>query len=98
MNAEPTGRILEPEDATDWHRIETLSAEEIHAGLEDDPDAEPTDEAFWDGARIIDPRSSQTITLRLDADVLNWLKRQDRSYEARINAILREYMDTHEPS
>lgn len=34
----------------------------------------------------------QTITIRLDADVLDWLKRQGRGYQTRINKLLRSYM------
>jgi uncharacterized protein (DUF4415 family) len=34
----------------------------------------------------------QTVTIRLDADVLDWLKRQGRGYQTRINKLLRSYM------
>jgi len=33
------------------------------------------------------------VTIRVDADVLAWLKRQGRGYQTRINALLRESMD-----
>jgi len=32
------------------------------------------------------------VTLRLDADVLAWLKRQGRGYQTRINQALRKLM------
>jgi uncharacterized protein (DUF4415 family) len=32
------------------------------------------------------------VTLRLDADVLAWFKRQGRGYQTRINRALRELM------
>jgi uncharacterized protein (DUF4415 family) len=32
------------------------------------------------------------ITARVDADVLDWLKRQGKGYQSRINAILRREM------
>ena len=32
------------------------------------------------------------LTLRIDADVLEWFKRQGRGYQTRINALLRAYM------
>ncbi|TWB33268.1 BrnA antitoxin family protein [Nitrospirillum pindoramense] len=35
------------------------------------------------------------LSLRLDADVLEWFRRQGDDYEARINAALREYIQTH---
>jgi uncharacterized protein (DUF4415 family) len=34
----------------------------------------------------------QTITIRLDTDVLDWLKQQGRGYQTRINKLLRSYM------
>ncbi len=33
------------------------------------------------------------VTIRVDADVLAWLKRQGRGYQTRINALLRESME-----
>ena len=37
-------------------------------------------------------RKSQ-LTLRIDADVLDWFKSQGRGYQTRINALLRAYME-----
>ena len=34
------------------------------------------------------------LTIRLDADVLDWLKKQGKGYQTRINAILRAAMET----
>lgn len=33
------------------------------------------------------------VTIRVDADVLDWLKRQGRGYQTRINQLLREAME-----
>jgi len=33
------------------------------------------------------------LTIRLDADVIAWLKRQGRAYQTRINALLRNAME-----
>jgi uncharacterized protein (DUF4415 family) len=35
------------------------------------------------------------VTLRLDADVIEWFKAQGREYQDRINALLRAYMEAH---
>ncbi len=35
------------------------------------------------------------VTLRLDADLLSWFKGQGGKYQTRINAVLREFMETH---
>jgi uncharacterized protein (DUF4415 family) len=50
------------------------------------PDISATDLARW--YRPIKTR----ITLRLDADVLAWFKKQGRGYQTRINRALRKVM------
>lgn len=35
----------------------------------------------------------QQISIRLDADVLDWLKRQPGKYQSLINKVLREFME-----
>ena len=53
-------------------------------------------EEQWKNARrghFYRPRKRQ-ITARVDADVLDWLKRQGKGYQSRINAILRREMLT----
>ena len=37
----------------------------------------------------------QQVTLRLDTDVLQWLKSQGKGYQSRINTLLRAYMEAH---
>ena len=37
------------------------------------------------------------LTIRLDADVLAWLKQNGRGYQTRINALLRSAMENSEP-
>lgn len=42
------------------------------------------------------PRKASTkerLTVRLDADIVQWLKAAGRGYQTRINAILREAME-----
>lgn len=37
----------------------------------------------------------KSLTIRLDADVLAWLKSQGRGYQTRINKLLRSAMESH---
>jgi len=69
-----------------------LSDREIRNAVAKDPEARPTDAAFWKKAKVVLPQPKQTITMRLDADLLKWLRRQ-KGYQTRINAVLRTYMD-----
>jgi len=44
---------------------------------------------------LVSPENKQQVTLRLDADVLNFFKTTGKRYQSRINAALREYMKAH---
>src|SRR2546428_12592655 len=39
------------------------------------------------------PPKKETITIRVDSDVLGWFKRQGTGYQTRMNQVLRRYMD-----
>jgi uncharacterized protein (DUF4415 family) len=57
-------------------------------------DIPPLDDAFWKKAvrnPFYKPTKTST-TVRVDSDVLAWLKRQGKGYQTRINAILRNAM------
>jgi uncharacterized protein (DUF4415 family) len=41
---------------------------------------------------LVPAMNKQQITLRLDADVLNFFKNTGERYQSRINAVLREYV------
>ncbi len=90
-----TSKASKAKHGTDWDKLRRRSDAEIHAGIESDPDAHPTDVDFWKDARIVMPRRKEVVTMRLDADLLDWF-RQQRGYQTRINAILRAYMKAHE--
>lgn len=68
---------------TDWEGRRSLG----DAAVESDPGAVP--------AKLVLPRRKQTVTMRLDAEILEWFRRE-RGYQTRINAILRAYMKAHE--
>jgi len=72
-----------------------MTDEEVHAGILSDPDIRPTDESFWTHARVVLPKPKEVVTMRLDADLLAWFRRE-RGYQTRINAILRAYMNAQE--
>jgi uncharacterized protein (DUF4415 family) len=76
---------------TDWNKLRRLTDPQIRKAIASDPDAHPTDAAFWKDANIVMPTPKTIVTMRLDADLLRWF-RQQRGYQTRINAILRAYM------
>jgi uncharacterized protein (DUF4415 family) len=79
---------------TDWKRLDAMKDQEID--FSDAPELTP--EAF---ARAVVRRGlkplprKERLTLRIDADVLEWYKKRGRGYQTRINALLRAYMEEH---
>ncbi len=60
----------------------------------DHSDIPPLGDEFWKNA-VRNPfykPTKQATTVRVDADVLLWLKGQGKGYQTRLNAILREAM------
>ncbi len=95
MSAAPTGKISRRKGAeprSDWKGLRSMTDAEVHASVTRDPDIDPTDEAFWAKAKVVMPRPKKTVTMRLDADLLEWF-RGTQGYQTRINAILRAYMN-----
>lgn len=72
---------------------------EAAAALPDDQidysDAPYRPDANWIKAADKLPESKKQITLRIDADVLDFFKHTGRRYQTRINAVLRAYVDAH---
>ena len=93
MREKRTGKPL-VKASSDWKRLRSMSDRQIRQAVERDPEVQPTDAKFWQKARIVIPESKKTITIRLDADLLGWLRKQ-KGYQTRINAVLRSYMDAH---
>ncbi len=94
MKERPIGKASAKGGTTDWKRLGSLSDKEIRRAVEADPEARPTDANFWKKAKVTLPAPKQTVTIRLDSDLLGWLRRQ-KGYQTRINAVLRTYMEAH---
>jgi len=92
MNDVISGNTSRTKKKTDWRRLRGMTDAEVHAAVVGDPDAKPTDESFWKTAHVVMPQRKETVTIRLDADLLAWFRRE-RGYQTRINSILRAYMN-----
>ena len=57
-------------------------------------DIPPLDKSFLKKATVPWPPVKKQVTIRLDADVLDWLKVHGRGYQTRINRILRVAMES----
>jgi uncharacterized protein (DUF4415 family) len=95
-NDAPTGKTSKGKrnTSTDWNKLRHMSDVQIRRGTVSDPDVRSTDEEFWKDAKVVWPTRKTIVTIRLDADLLAWFRRE-RGYQTRINAILRAYMKAH---
>jgi uncharacterized protein (DUF4415 family) len=57
-------------------------------------DIPPLGDEFFSKATEPWPPAKHQLTIRLDADVLNWLKANGKGYQTRINRILRAAMES----
>ena len=51
------------------------------------------DESFWQRAQLQMPQPKKGVYVRLDTDVLDWLKSKGKGYQTRMNAMLRAMME-----
>jgi len=94
MKAVTSGKRSKAKAQTDWTRLRRRTASQIRKGILSDAEVHPTDEKFWKKAKVVLPQRKAVITIRLDADLLDWF-RQQQGYQTRINAILRAYMNAN---
>ena len=69
-------------------------------GRIDTSDIPELDSAFFEKARLVLPAGTtkKTVTLRMDADVLEWFRSHGKGHLTRMNAVLRAYMLAHRDS
>ena len=50
------------------------------------------DEAFWRDAELVEPDSTEQITMRVKRSVLDYFKAPGKGYQTRINRVLESYV------
>ena len=76
---------------SDLKRLDAMKDEEI-----DYSEIPAFDEAFLRQVEMKVSPGKKPVSLRLDADVLEWMQGQGKGYQSRINAILRAYCEAHQ--
>jgi uncharacterized protein (DUF4415 family) len=77
---------------TDLARIDRMTDKDI-----DYSDIPALDNSFFTRPTVEWPPVKQQVTVRLDKDVLDWLKAYGKGYQTRINRILRAVKDSQPP-
>ena len=81
------GKDIMKKSGPDWKRLESMRDDEI-----DFSDIPELDEEFFRNAEIRLPQKKQHVSMCLDAEVLDWFRKQGQGYQTRINAVLRAYV------
>ncbi len=68
--------------------IENIPDEAINTS-----DIPELDDNFWENAKMVEPITKQSISIRLDSDILGWFKSQGKGYQTFINNVLRTYVE-----
>lgn len=76
---------------SDLKRIDRLKDSDI-----DYSDSPALSDAFLTKAALVWPPGKQQLTVRIDTDVLTWLKSMGKGYQSRLNHILRVAMESQE--
>ena len=80
---------LTAEERQAWKELQEMPDEDI-----DYSDIPPQPSTGWRRVSdLIPAENKQQITLRLDADVIQFFRATGRRYQSRINAALREYVN-----
>jgi uncharacterized protein (DUF4415 family) len=86
MKGKPTRTTSRAPGKTDFKRLRQMDS------AIDDSDIPRLGKSFWKTAKLTMPEPKDRLTIRVDHDVVEWLKKAGSGYQTRINAILRSYM------
>ena len=81
-------------DESDWKRASDMTDEEIEAIDRQDIEMEGINDSWFNNAVLTTPEK-QAIYAKFDKDVIEYYKKYGRGYQARMNAVLRAYMEAH---
>ncbi len=87
-----TKKISGRADQTDWKRVDALTNDQVMTAALADPDAQPTTKADWKNATRPNRAGKESITIRLDKDVIEWFRARGEGYQTRINDALRRHI------
>lgn len=86
------------ESLTDWERVDRLTDEEIAEAAANDPDTVHPDDPWWRrqlerGGVVVPPGvRKKRVTVPIDEDVLEWLRKGGRGWQHTVNHAVRRYM------
>ena len=73
---------------------------QIERGIASDPDTFTLDADWFKRAKLVMPKlvmpkAKEAVTIRVDANVLQWFRKAGPGYQTRINAVLKAFVEAH---
>jgi uncharacterized protein (DUF4415 family) len=90
--AELERRRARGESRTDLARIRAKTQAELERDIAQDDDFRDVPEDWYMMAEAVMPGGKKLLSLRVDADVIDWFKQQGPGYQTRMNAVLRAFV------
>ena len=69
---------------------ELIAMQDDEIDFSDIPEA---DEDFWKDAKVVIPKARKQIRFDVDQEVLEWFSKFGHSYQARMNSVLKAYVN-----
>lgn len=82
------------ESRTDLSRFDAMSDEELERVVAEDED-ERGMLPDWTRAKLILPRTKQSVHLRLEQEIVDFFKAGGKGHITRMQAVLKAYVDAH---
>jgi uncharacterized protein (DUF4415 family) len=83
------------ESRSDWARVEGMSEAELELSIAEDPDWKDIPTDWHKAAQPVAPEPKKLLSLRIDADVVDYFRSQGPGYQTWMNAVLRAYVKAH---
>lgn len=80
------------ETKSDWAAAAAMTDADVEAAIATDSD-EAGMTIDWTQASVELPRPKAALYMRLDADLLEFFRKQGKGYQTKINAVLRSYVE-----
>jgi uncharacterized protein (DUF4415 family) len=78
--------IRKAKSQTDWDRVKAAP----------DHQGEQEIDVDWSKASLVEPEPKKLISLRIDADIVEFFRSQGKGYQTRMNTVLRAYKEAVE--
>ena len=81
---------MEKSSKTDWEALESMTDEEI-----DYSDVPSLSDSFLENASVWRPKSKVSVTVEMDADLLDWFQKECKDWRAGVQTALRIYVEAN---